>query len=94
VEQGWLLCEQVVQGVRTSTKVPYNPAQHRFWRIRHDAAADRILFETSADRATWTTRRAVARQLPITALKVELSAGTWEPISAPGTAIFDNFRLE
>jgi chitodextrinase len=94
VEGGQLYFEQVVGRVRSSTSVAYSATAHRFWRIRHDAAGDTMVFETSADRVTWTTQRSVARQLAITALKVELSAGTWQAVSTPGTAIFDSFRLE
>jgi hypothetical protein len=91
---GSLYFTQVIAGARTETTVAYNAAQHRCWRIRHDAATNMIAFETSADRVTWTARRTVPRQMAITALRVEISAGSWERISAPGTAIFDNFRLE
>jgi hypothetical protein len=36
----------------------------------------------------------MARQLAITAMRAEISAGTWQALSAPGMAVFDNFRLE
>jgi hypothetical protein len=52
------------------------------------------VFETSADRVSWTTQRRVAREMASKALKGELSAGTWEPVAAPGTAIFDDFRFQ
>jgi PKD repeat protein len=93
-ESGRLYFQAVVGGARSTTSVAYSATQHRFWRIRHDPVANTILFETSADRVTWTTQRTVARQLAITALRIELSAGTWQALGAPGTAIFDNFRLE
>ena len=93
-ESGSLRFEQVVNGARSATAVTYNAAQHRFWRIRHDAIADSMIFETSIDGQTWTVRRTVARQLSISALTVEISAGTWQSVASPGTAFFDNFILE
>jgi hypothetical protein len=81
-------------GIRSTSSVTFNATQHRFWRIRHDQSTDSILFETSTNGQAWTVRRTVARQLPITSLRAEISAGTWQAVGAPGTAIFDNFRLE
>jgi hypothetical protein len=81
-------------GASNSTSVTYNATQHRFWRFRHDTSLDQIIFETSADGTTWTTQRAVARQFANTAIKVELSSGSWALRSTATTAIFDNFRLE
>jgi hypothetical protein len=94
VENGQLRFEQVMGGSRTSTVIAYNASQHRFWRIRHDATADAIVFETSSDGQTWTVQRTSARQLAITAMRAEISAGTWQAMSAPGMAVFDNFKLE
>ena len=93
IESGVLRFEQVVNGVRSTTSTTYNSTQHRFWRIRHDSLADSINFETSSDGLAWIVRRTVVRQLPLGALKVEISAGTWQGVSSPGTAIFDNFNL-
>ncbi|MBV9209500.1 MAG: hypothetical protein JOZ52_02660 [Acidobacteria bacterium] len=94
VENGQLRFEQVVNGSRTSTVIAYSSTQHRFWRIRHDPTADAIVFETSPDGQTWTAQRTVARQLAITVMRAEISAGTWQALAAPGTAVFDNFKLE
>jgi glucose/arabinose dehydrogenase len=94
VEGAQLRFEQVVGSLRTTTSIAYNAAQHRFWRIRHEPSSDSIVFETSSDGQTWAVRRTVARQFAISALKVEISAGTWAAVSSPATAIFDNFRLE
>ncbi|HEV7844331.1 MAG TPA: hypothetical protein VGO69_11590, partial [Pyrinomonadaceae bacterium] len=71
----------------------YNSAQHRYWRFRHNPAGDQIVFETSADNVNWIVQRTLARQLNITALRVELDAGTFSPVGAPGKAIFDNFKM-
>ncbi|MDQ3920263.1 MAG: hypothetical protein M3348_17505 [Acidobacteriota bacterium] len=91
---GQMNFQDMVGGVKNTSSITYNAAQHQYWRIRHDTASDTILFETSADAVNWTTRRTIARNLSITALQMELDAGTFEPVSAPGTAVFDNFRFE
>ena len=94
LESGTMRFEQVINGTRSATAINYNSAQHRFWRIRHEVATDSIVFETSADALTWTVRRTVARQLPITAMTIELSSGTWQSVGTPGVTVFDNFILE
>jgi hypothetical protein len=94
VEAGQLRFEQVVNGSRSTSSINYNATQHRFWRIRHEPSTDSIIFETSSDGQSWTIRRTVARQLSISSLRAEISAGTWEAISSPGIALFDNFKLE
>lgn len=76
------------------TSLPYDAAAHRFWRFRHNPSANQILFETSSNGTNWNVARTVARDNPISAVRVELSAGTFNPVSAPGTAIFDNFKLD
>jgi hypothetical protein len=91
---GTLYFQDQAGGASGAATVPYSAAQHRFWRIRHDAATDQIVFETSPDRAAWAVQRVVARQLPPTAMRAELSAGTYESWGAPGTAAFDNFQLQ
>jgi YVTN family beta-propeller protein len=87
----WL--EQMVNGARDVTLFDYNATNHRFWRIRHDAATDRIHFELSADASNWTSARVVNRAIAINAMRIELAAGTFRAESAPGTAIFDNVTL-
>ncbi|MBA2734038.1 MAG: hypothetical protein H0U54_14305, partial [Acidobacteria bacterium] len=94
VEDGTLYFQSRVNGAKVSSSVGYNPAQHRFWRFKHDKAQNMILLETSADGATWATQYTVARQIAINALRGEIYAGTFAAVSAPGKAIFDNLRLE
>ena len=89
-----LYLESRIAGTTTSTTVTYSATLHRFLRIRHNTATDSIVLETSSDGVTWTSQRSVARQFPITAVRVELVAGTSDPIASPGTALFDNFGLQ
>ncbi|HEV2762243.1 MAG TPA: N,N-dimethylformamidase beta subunit family domain-containing protein, partial [Pyrinomonadaceae bacterium] len=93
-ESGRLYFQDIVAGARNSSAAAYNPAQQRFWRIRHDPVGDLVLFETSADRLAWVVQRTIPRSLPLASVKFELSAGTWRIETLTGTARFDNFRLE
>jgi CSLREA domain-containing protein len=88
-----LLFQMSVGGDKFSASVTYDPAQHRFWRFRHDAPARLVIFETSPDSANWTER--FRAQLPAnqTALIAELSAGTSRASSNPSEALFDNFLI-
>jgi hypothetical protein len=90
---GTLYLEQRVAAVTTKTSIAYDRTAARFWRIRHDAATDTIVFETSPDEGTWATAWTIPRPFPINAVRIELSAGTGEIIAVPGVAIFDNVRF-
>ena len=92
-ENGTLYFESKVSGVLSSAKIAYSPSDHRFWRFRHDASNNLMLWETSSNEAKWTVRHAITPQIPITALYVELNAGTNKIVSTPGSATFDNFRI-
>lgn len=93
-EDGQMFFMTKIAGVQnSSTPIPYDSVQHRFWRFRHDSATDQLKFETSADGTTWTVQRTVSRQITITALRVELDAGTYAAEWNMGSSIFDNFQL-
>ncbi|MGA9997905.1 MAG: Ig-like domain-containing protein [Pyrinomonadaceae bacterium] len=85
-----------VNGVITQNHlIPYDPTQHQYLRIRHDVVTDNIVWETSADEITWTSQFTIARPFPITAMWPVLYAGKWgNEVNQPGTAIFDNFRVD
>jgi hypothetical protein len=94
VEAGRLNFQTRTGGALISPGVTHDPAEQRFWRLRHDARGDRVVFETSGDGASWVERRALARPFAVTSLLVELDAGTAAKVPAPGKAVFDNFRME
>ncbi len=94
-EAGQLWFEKKIANAKTNFSMAFDPVQHAFWRIRHDPAADEMVFETapavSGAPGFWSERRRMARELPITAMRIELKAGTWKlEESAPGTVVFDN----
>lgn len=91
-ENGRLYMSLSINGALTgSTNIAYSAATHRWWRIRHVASGDTIRFDTSPDGITWTQRHSIARgSLNLTTGKVNLSAGTYNSQTTPGTAIFNN----
>ncbi|HXG68590.1 MAG TPA: IPT/TIG domain-containing protein [Blastocatellia bacterium] len=101
VAAGSLICQKKVNGAKVNLfTVSYDPANHRFWRIRHDAATGHVVFETASGSGgapgAWVKRRSEVwntASVPLTAVLFELKAGTWQSeATAPGTVIFDNFR--
>lgn len=93
-QTGQLLLQSRVDGDDTSVNVLYDAAAHRWWSLRHDPAGDEVVFETSGDGRAWVRRRVVAREFPLSALTVELGAGTSASVATPGRAVFDNFSME
>ena len=65
-----------------------------FLRFRHEPATNSIVFETSpnADFSPISFQQSVVLQKGVSALTVELSAGTPSPTN-PGQTIFDNLNL-
>ncbi|MGH9942074.1 MAG: Calx-beta domain-containing protein, partial [Pyrinomonadaceae bacterium] len=88
-----LVFQVKINGVVTQQVIPYDMAQHRYWRFRHEAAVNSILFETSPDNVAFTERHRVALQKGVSALAAELSAGTATPTNSGGTTAFDNFSV-
>jgi hypothetical protein len=75
---------------KVSPAFSFDSTSHRFWAIRHDPVSDQILFQTASAGGVWMTRATVSRVLDITALKVELKAGTHQAEqTAPGIVAFD-----
>ena len=80
---------------------PYDPAVHRYWRITHDPFTGNVVFATASANpslsGSWVARyseRWDTASVPVGAVILEIKAGTWQPEAiAPGTVIFDNFRL-
>lgn len=92
-EDGQLFFRTKIAGVSNTTQIAYDSVQHRFWRFRHHTSTDQVTFETSSDGTSWTVRRTVTRQIAITALRVELDAGTYAAEWNMGSSIFDNLQL-
>ena len=94
VEGGQLYLQTMTAGAKAGVSVPFNLALQSYWRFRHDAVPNRMIFETSADGISWTAQWESPISVPIDKLAVGLNAGTWSSESAPGTAIFANLRWQ
>jgi hypothetical protein len=89
-----LYLQSKLKGEKTPKSISYNGTSHRFWRFRLDSISNRIAWETSSEGIRWKVEREEELQMDITSVRVTLSAGTYQVTKNPGTAIFDNFRLE
>ncbi len=90
---GNFLFQDMTNGAMSRAVIPYS-ASYRFWRFRHDATADQIVWETSADGIIWVAQRRAARGFSITALQVELIAGKYTASTPASAAVFDNLRVD
>jgi len=93
VENGKLYLQSKVNGRRNSETFKYEATDYRSWRLRHEAALNQILWETSADGTNWTVLRRVTPEFSLESIYVSLAAGTYTPEAEPGLAVFDNFKL-
>ena len=100
VESGMLFLQAKLGGSkRQAFTVVFDPVNHAFWRLRHDATSGNIVFETAPANGgvpgPWAQRYAEAwntSAVPLNNVLFELKAGTWRrESSSPGTVIFDNF---
>jgi hypothetical protein len=65
-------------------------ASHRWLRIRESGGT--IFWDTSSNGVTWNNQFSVANPIAVTALKVELDAGTFGATSNVGTFIWDSLN--
>jgi hypothetical protein len=89
---GLLRCEQQTGGAYlVFLTLPYDPEAHRWLRIRELNGT--IFWETSADAGAWTTLYSNPAPFAVTAVSPGIFTGTYEPVPAPGVAIFDNLNV-
>jgi hypothetical protein len=102
VEGGSIVFQKRINGSKvTLLSATYSPTNHRYWRIRHESASGNVIFETAPDNGgspgTWTVRYSEAwntSAIPLGTILFEIKGGTWQAeANAPGTVIFDNFRV-
>lgn len=90
---GNLLLRARTNGVNDQLIIPYDPAAHRYWRIRHSLTTNTVSFETSANGANWTSRKTVTAGFSVTTIRFVLLAGAWGTgNAAPGAAIYNDFQ--
>lgn len=82
-----------VDGVRMLSSRGYT-LDDRWWRISHDAAANEVRMQVSADNVTWSEPVVYPAQVPVTNLWLALGGGTFQIRNPdPGAALFDNVQL-
>jgi len=94
IEAGTLSIESHTGGKAASRKRGYDPAQHRFLRLRSSNIAEVVVWETSADGKNWNPEYVETAAIDLSHLRIALSAGTTKRIESPGTAVFDNVIVE
>lgn len=77
-------------GVDNQTNLTYNATNHAWLRIVHSGS--NVLWQTSPDASTWTTRRTVATPITITDLQVRLGQAALTTGPGASTVIFDGFN--
>ncbi|MFN2531074.1 MAG: IPT/TIG domain-containing protein [Pyrinomonadaceae bacterium] len=101
VEGGTLFLQKKIGGAKTNLmSIPFNAVNHAFWRIRHDSAQGKVVFETAPSNAgvpgTWTqiySEQWNTSAVPLSSVMFEIKGGTWKiESSAPGSVKFDNFK--
>ncbi|MET0398244.1 MAG: vanadium-dependent haloperoxidase [Longimicrobiaceae bacterium] len=93
VQQGMFYGSYRAAGASSSTHVrdlAYDPTAHRWVRIREQLGV--LYYEYSADGCAWNLLGSAPVPFDVTSVKVDLTAGTYLPVSSPGTAVFDNFN--
>ncbi len=99
VSHGNLIGLKKIAGTKTTFfTLPYDPVNHRFLRIRHDAATNSVVMETAPTTGSgpgaWTQRYAEtwSSSVELSAIQFELKGGTSQvETTAPGKVIFDSF---
>jgi hypothetical protein len=69
---------------------PYDPARHRFLRLRERDG--NTFWETSADGSDWTVLASRPNPINLTSVNLTIATGNYQTVTAPGVAIFDNFN--
>jgi hypothetical protein len=91
VSQGRLDCGTKVAGVFSYFGVhAYEPDRHRWLRLRERDGM--LLWEASGDGCEWTLLASRNSPIDLGVIAVELGAGTYAAVPAPGVAIFDNLN--
>jgi hypothetical protein len=94
VEGGQLSIESHTNGRVAAKTVPYRATLHRFLRLRMSNVASVIVWETSADGASWNPQYVETANIAVSALRIALSAGTTKSTPIAGPAEFDSVIVE
>jgi hypothetical protein len=78
VQSSRLTYGKVVAGTLTEDNVPYVSGVHRFVQMRHDAAADEMVFETRSATGAFVELARTPADLSLSAAYFELYAGSFD----------------
>jgi hypothetical protein len=95
VQAGLFYASKQASGAPSSTHLaerPYDPAVHRWMRVREQLGT--LYFEYSPDGCEWELLVSVPTPFSVSSVRVELAAGSYQSVPAPGTAIFDNVNTQ
>jgi acid phosphatase len=100
VEAGNLIVQRRINGSKaTLSTASYDSLNHRYLRIRHEAASGKVVFETAPDSSgspgAWIERYRESWNAAVAlgGIQFELKAGTFTAESvSPGLVVFDNFK--
>jgi hypothetical protein len=70
--------------------VAWDPVATRWWRIRETSGT--VYFETSPDATTWTVHAQTPDPFDLSAVHLNIAAGTYRSEAVTGQAIFDNYN--
>ena len=93
IDGGQLAIESHTGNRVAAKKIPYDPSQHRFLRLRTSDVAPVVVWETSADGTNWNPEYVETESVPMSAVYIVLSAGTTTS-SATDSASFDDVLVE
>lgn len=86
---GELGTEHQVDGVDVAANwIPFDPTNHRFWRLR--AAGSQVFVDTSPDGAQWTNVLTDAVAFDLSAVYLTLAGGSWN--AGPGAPITIDYQ--
>ena len=88
-QNGTINVQKTVAGVTTNLNAgaTYNLTTHQWWRFRESGGS--TFFDFAPDGVTWTNFGSFTNPFAVTALTLEMSAGTFQSETSPGSATFD-----
>jgi hypothetical protein len=81
------------QGKNLGSSLPLDAAEHRQWRFRHDEATNSLYWETRSAEGEWSVQHSARPLAPLSAISIELAAGTSAGVANPGMASFEDISV-
>jgi hypothetical protein len=94
IEGGQLVIESHTNGKSAMYTSRYDAVLHRFLRLRRSETSPLVAWETSADGVNWTAQYAESAGIPVTAMRIVLSAGTAKSVGHTSPALFKSVTVE